>query len=281
MRRNEFSLIAAVAVLLCALFVPIPSSAQTITATVTGTVTDPNGGVVPAVTVTATSKETGQSRSATTDEEGRYTITFLNPGVYDIKAEGGGFKQTLRSDIKLEVAQTANLDLALAIGGAQEVVEVSGATTPLLNTENSQLETTIETKFVEDLPTVDRNIFSLVNLVPGVIHQGVARGDASGSVGSAGNRNFFDSNFSVNGGRSSSNDILLDGVTNTIGDFNGVAISPPQDSVREFKVQSGVAPAEFGRTGGGVVNITTKSGTNRFHGALYEYFQDGSLNANG
>lgn len=281
MRRFNFSRLQVAAVLLCLLLAHVTSSGQTITATVTGIVTDPNGAVVPGATVTATSKETDQSKSATTNDEGRYTISFLNPGIYDIKAEGSGFQQTLRPGIKLEIAQTANLDFSMTVGGSQETVEVSGATTPILNTDNGQLETTIENKLVEDLPSIERNIFSFVNLVPGVIDQGVARGDATGAVGSAGNRNFFDSNFSVNGGRASTNDILLDGVTNTIGDFNGVAISPPQDSVREFKVQSGVAPAEFGRTGGGIVNISTKSGTNRFHGALYEYFQDGSLNANG
>src|SRR4051812_47067193 len=281
MRRTNTSSLRMVAVLLCLLFAPILTSAQTITATITGTVTDPTGAVVPGATVTATSKETGLSKTATTNDDGRFTITFLNPGLYEIKAEGSGFKQAVRSDIKLETAQTAELDFPLTVGGADETVVVSDASTPLLSTETSQLETTIETKLIEDLPTVDRNIFSFVNIVPGVIDQGIARGAGDSSVGSAGNRNFFDSNFSVNGGRASSNDILLDGGTNTIGDANGVAISPPQDTVREFKVQSGVAPAEFGRTAGGIVNISTKSGTNKFHGALYEYFQRGDLNANG
>lgn len=262
--------------LLCA-----PTLAQQITATLTGTITDPNGAVVPGATVTATSTETGQSRSNTTDDEGRYTIPFLPPGTYNVSVEGTGFTRVTRENIRLEVAQTATIDISLSVTGGEVKVEIGGNEVPLLQTETSTIETTIEQKLVEDLPSVDRNIFSFVNLVPGAIDAGTATGNPGGAVGSAGNRNFFDSNFSVNGGRASSNDVLLDGVSNTIGDFNGVAISPPQDSIREFKVLSGIAPAEYGRTAGGIVTIATKAGTNKFHGALYEYFQDRELNANG
>lgn len=254
--------------------------AQTITATVSGTVTDPNGAVVPGATVTVTSTERGGEKTATTDDEGRYTVPFLQPGVYDIAVEGAGFGRNTVTDVRLEVAQVATIDVGLT-ADVQESVEVEGSTTPLLQTETSQLETTIEQKLLEDLPTNNRNIFNFIQFVPGTIDAGAALGNAGGSVGSVGNRNFFDSNFSVNGGRSSSNDVLLDGVSNTIGDFNGVAVSPPQDAIREFKVQSGVAPADFGRTGGGIVNIVTRAGTNRFHGSLYEYFQNKALNANG
>lgn len=276
-RRTQFLIPTA---LLCVALLAVAGRAQTITATVTGTVTDPTGAVVPGATVTVISKETGTTRSVTTDNEGRYTVPFLQPGVYDISVEGAGFARQTRQNIRLEVAQKATIDFTLS-ATVQEVVEVSGETTPLLITESSGLETTVENKLIEDLPSDNRNIFSFVNLVPGTIDAAVALGNPGGAVGSAGNRNFFDSNFALTGGRASSNDVLLDGVTNTIGDFNGVAVSPPQDSIREFKVQSGVAPAEFGRTAGGIVNIATRAGTNRFHGALYEYFNDGSLNANG
>ena len=263
MKRFGFSLLA------CLACFALPIRAQTITATIAGTITDSAGAVVPGATVTATSKETGISRSVVTDGEGRYTIPFLQPGVYDISVEGAGFARQVRQNVRLEVAQTATLDFALS-ATVQEVVEVSGETTPLLQTETSQLETTIETKLLEDLPTANRNIFNFLPFVPGVIDVGAALGSPDNQVGSAANRNFFDSNFSVNGGRASSNDVLLDGVTNTVGDFQGVAVSPPRDSIREFKIQSGVAPAEFGRTAGGIVNIATRAGTNRFHGSLYE-----------
>lgn len=266
----------------CFTLLTVNSFAQTITATVSGVVTDPNGAVVPGVAVTAKANETGQSKTATTDAEGRYTITFLPPGTYNLTYNKSGFADVVRENIRLEIAQTATLDTILGVSADTVSVNVSDET-PILQTETSNLETTVEEKLVEDLPSAERNIFSFVNLVPGTIDVGTARGADSGAnpVGSAGNRNFFDSNFSVNGGRASSNDVLLDGVTNTIGDFNGIAISPPQDSIREFKVLSGVAPAEYGRTAGGIITIATKAGTNKFHGALYEYFQDRELNANG
>jgi hypothetical protein len=255
--------------------------AQQITATLTGTVSDPNGAVVPGAIVTATSNDTGQAKTATTNDDGNYTITFLPPGTYNVTIEKTGFANTVRENVRLEIAQTASIDVALGVAGGTVDVTVDSNETPILQTETSNLETTIEQKLIEDLPTADRNIFNFVNLVPGTIDAGAALGNPGSAVGSAGNRNFFDSNFSVSGGRASSNDILLDGVTNTIGDFGGVAISPPQDSIREFKVISGVAPAEYGRTAGGIVTIATKSGGNRFHGALYEYFQNRDLNANG
>jgi hypothetical protein len=293
MKRDHFALLrAATGAAFALLFLAIAPAAfaQTITATITGTVTDQNGAVIPGATVTATSNETGLSKTDTTNAEGRYTIAFLNPGVYGLEVEKQGFQRIVRSNVKLEVAQTALLDFALAVGGTQEVVEVADTITPLLNTESAALETTIENKLIEDLPSAERSTLSFINLVPGAIDAGFAqaRGEtlnenanAQGPIGSPGNRNFFDSNFSVNGGRSSTNDILLDGVSNTVGDFNGVAVSPPQDSVREFKVQSGAYSAEYGRSGGGVVNFVTRAGGRKFHGALYEYFQDGNLNANG
>lgn len=263
------------------LVLTISISAQQITATVSGTITDSNGAVVPGAVVTLTSIDTGLIKTATTNDNGSYTVTFLQPGSYNVAVNKTGFSETKRENIRLEVAQTASIDITLGVTAEQVTVEVAGGETPLLQTETSNLETTVEQKLIEDLPSSERNIFSFVNLVPGTIDTNVALGNPNSAVGSSANRNFFDSNFAVNGGRASTNDVLLDGVTNTIGDFNGVTISPPQDAVREFKVVSGVAPAEYGRTGGGIVTISSRAGTRKFHGALYEYFQDGNLNANG
>lgn len=255
--------------------------AQQITATLSGEVRDQVGAVVPGAIVTVTSVETGLVKTATTTDSGNYTVTFLQPGTYNVTVDKSGFAPTTRENIKLEVAQTASVDITLGVTAGTVDVTVDSNETPLLQTETSNLETTIEQKLIEDLPSPERNIFSFVNLVPGTIDTGAALGTPGTQIGSSQNRNFFDSNFAVNGGRASTNDVLLDGITNTIGDFNGVTISPPQDAVREFKVVSGVAPAEYGRTGGGIVTISSKSGTRKFHGALYEYFQDGNLNANG
>ena len=263
--------------------------AQTITATVTGAVTDPNGAVVPNASVKATSAATGQTKSVTTDGEGRYTLPFLQPGVYSLAVEATGFSRSTRTGVTLEVAQTATLDFALQVGQADNTVEIS-STAPLLATDTAALEATVENRLVQDLPSAQRSTLAFLNMTPGVIDGGIANaagenlntnGNAGGPIGSPGNRNFFDSSFSVGGGQSSTNDVLLDGVSNTISDFNGVAVNPPPDSVREFKVLAGVFSSEYGRTGGGVVNMVTMAGTQDFHGALYEYFQNGGLNANG
>ncbi len=281
MKRLPKIILTLTAALMISCLIQTSSFAQTITATLTGEVKDQAGAVVPGATVTATSLDTGQAKTATTGDSGNYTIPFLPPGTYNVTVSKSGFGDTTREKIRLEIAQTAAIDITLGVTAGTVNVSVDSNETPILQTETSNLETTIEQKLIEDLPTADRNIFNFVNLVPGTIDGGTAAGNPNGAVGSASNRNFFDSNFSVSGGRASSNDILLDGVTNTIGDFGGVAISPPQDSIREFKVISGVAPAEYGRTAGGIVTIVSKAGGNKFHGALYEYFQDRELNANG
>jgi outer membrane receptor protein involved in Fe transport len=269
--------------------VAIVAQAQTITATLTGTVRDPQGAAVPRATLTVTSADTSQQRTASSDREGRYSIPFLQPGTYSIAVTAKGFGKLTRSEIRLEVAQVAEVDLALPIDVNQQTVEVR-EDAPALVTETSSIETTVENKLIMELPSGERSTLSFLNLIPGAIDGGFAlatgenlntNGNAQGPIGTAGNRNFFDSNFSVSGGQASTNDVLLDGVSDTVGDFNGVAVSPPQDSVREFKVMTGGFSSEYGRTGGAVVNFVTKAGTERFHGSLYEYFQNGALNANG
>ena len=271
------------------LLLPTTTMGQTITATVSGTVTDQSNAVVPGAKIIVFSINTGQNKIVTSNNEGRFTVPFLQPGEYKVTVEANGFSKTTRSGINLEVGQTATLDFGMKVGNATETIEVT-SDAPLLNTESSALETTIENKLIEDLPSAQRSTLAFINQVPGVIDAGYAlaqgenlntNGNAQGPIGSPGNRNFFDSSFTVGGGQNSTNDVLLDGVSNTVGDFNGVAVNPPPDSIREFKVLAGVFSAEYGRSGGGVVNMITRAGGKQFHGALYEYFQNGGLNANG
>ena len=265
------------------------ANAQTITATIEGVIRDPQGAHVPGATITVTSEETSQKRVVTTDGGGRYRVSFLNPGSYAVLATAKGFGKIVRPGIVLDVAQSAELNLSLTLDIASETIVVRDDA-PALITEASGIEHIIENKLISELPSGERSSLSFINLIPGAIDGGFAlaagenlntNGNAQGPIGTAGNRNYFDSNFSVSGGQASTNDVLLDGVSDTIADFNGVAVSPPQDSVREFKVMSGAFSAEFGRTGGAVVNFITKGGTEKYHGALYEYFQNGALNANG
>ena len=264
-------------------------SAQTITGTLSGTIKDPHGAGVPGAMVSVTSIETSQTRSATTNSEGRYSLPFLPPGAYNLTATAKGFGRASDKQVQLDIGQTAELDVQLPLDVNREVVQVN-ADAPMLTVDSSNVETVVENKLIENLPTGERSTLSFINLVPGVIDAGFAlaqgenlntNGNAQGPIGTPGNRNFFDSNFSSGGGQVSTNDILIDGVSDTVGDFNGIAISPPQDSVREFKVVSGAVPAAYGRTGSSVVSFVTKSGTEKFHGALYDYFQNGDLNANG
>ncbi len=265
-------------------------SAQTITSTLSGSISDPNGALVPGAKITAESAATGVRKSATTDAQGRYLLPFLSPGDYSVSAEALGFQKTTRNNLRLEVAQSLVLDLQLSLGAASQTVEVTAESAPLLNTEQAGIEHILDTKLIEDLPSAERSTMALITSLPGIIDQGFAlaqgealatNGNAQGPIGSPGNRNFFDSSFSASGGQASTNDVLLDGVSNTVADFNGIAISPPQDSVQEVKVLSGVFSAEYGRSGGGVVSFLTKGGGRNFHGNLYEYFQNGALNANG
>jgi outer membrane receptor protein involved in Fe transport len=207
-----------------------------------------------------------------TDASGAYTVPLLLPGVYEVTAEHPGFQTQVRKEFRLEINQAATLDFALVVAAVASAVEVT-AETPLLQAETSGVGATIDTKTIEEFPLQERDVMSMVRLVPGVV--------ARDQVGQArGGRNVFDSNFSVGGGRTSTNEVLLDGSTNTIGDFNGVVIVPPPDSVQEFRVEVNSFSAEFGRTGGGVVNMVTKAGTNKFHGTAYYYHQNDWMNAN-
>lgn len=268
---------------------PTSLSAQTITATINGLVKDPKGGAIPGAVITVTSLETKQKKSATTDNGGRYNIPFLPPGAYDVAATAPGFGRSIENGLPLDAGQVVELNINLPLESTKESVIVR-ADSPLLVTEASSLETTVENKLITELPSGERSTLSFINLIPGMIDGGFAlgqgenlntNGNAQGPIGTAGNRNFFDSNFAASGGQVSTNDVLIDGVSDTIGDFNGVAVSPPQDSIREFKVVTGAISSEYGRTGGAVVNFITKSGTDKYHGALYDYFQNGALNANG
>ncbi len=246
--------------------------AQTFNARITGTIQDATGARVPNATVTALQVGTNVKKSTPTDESGVYNIPLLLPGVYEVTVEAAGLQTQVRKDVRLEINQTATLDCSLAVAQTATSIEIT-ADVPLLQSETSSMGATLETKLIEQIPLAQRDVMSLVRLMPGVI-AGSQVGDARGG------RNVFNSNFSVGGGRTSTNEVLLDGAPNTIGDFNGVAIVPPQDSVQEMRVETSSYSAEFGRTGGGTVNIVTKAGTNEYHGGAFYYHQNDAFNAN-
>ncbi len=256
---------------LCPLLVSL-ATGQTFTARLSGNVTDANGAPVPEAKVTATQTSTAAVANTLTDSRGAYVFPLLPPGAYEIAVEKAAFQKQLQRQVQLEINSATVLPFRLAVATVSTEVQVTDEA-PLLQTENGGVGTTVDSRTIDELPLVQRDVMAVVRLVPGVI--------AKGQVGDArGGRGVFNSNFSVGGGRTSTNEVLLDGAVNTIGDFNGVAFSPPPDSVQEFRVETNSFSAEFGRTGGGVVNIVTKSGANAFHGTTYYYHQNDFLNAN-
>ena len=253
------------------LFAPLALMAQTTTAVVVGTVTDPSGAAMPAVQVTAINTGTALTRSVQTNGQGEYRIEFLPVGEYSLEVNATGFRKLLRKNIVLQVNQVARVDLSLALGQAAETIEVTGAP-PLVNTSNVELGHTVGNAEIVDLPIVNRNLYTLLDLTPGV-----QRNDNSIVLGYPEQRTLI--NGGVDGGAGSVN-YYLDGGINITGLRNTGNILPNPDAVQEFRVQTNNYNAEYGRFSSGVVNVLTKSGTNQFHGSLFEFVQNTVLNAN-
>ena len=248
------------------------ASAQTYTATVTGTISDPNGQPVPNVKVTATNKATNIATTAQTGDSGNFTIPFLPPGQYDIAAESTGFKRTVQNDITLEVNQTARLDMRLAVGEVTEQVVIQDAP-PVLQSENANVGQVITGRTTENLPLNGRSFQQLTLLVPGTVTPNT-NSFSSLSPGAFGGRPY------VNGNREQSNAFLVDGVSVDETIDNRIGYKPNVDAIQEFKVETSNSSAEFGNVAGAVVNVTIKSGTNGFHGNVFEFFRNDALDAN-
>jgi hypothetical protein len=247
--------------------------AQTQTATVRGVVTDRSGAVVPEATVTLTNLDQNRPWPAKTNAEGEYVLVQVPPGRYSLSVEMKGFKKYHRAGMILEVAQVAILDVSLEIGSATEIVEVT-AQVPLLETANSTLTAIVNSKTAESLPLNGRNILQLVALTPGINTSRAARGATTGSGSIASMA------FSANGGRDVSNEVMLDGSPQIVMGYNQPAYVPSPDALQEFRVQTNSLSAEYGRTGGAVVNLVHRSGTKEFHGVLYEFLRNDKFDAN-
>jgi len=255
-----------------ALLLGLPISAQTL-GDVSGIVTDSSGAVVANATVTITSKATGASREAKSNDSGLYAFPALTPGIYDVKAVATGFKTSNFTNVELQVQQSLRLDFDLAVGQVSESVEVSAAAATL-STENATVGTVIENKRIVDLPLNGRNALSLAALSPNVSFGFPSAGQAGSRQGGI----RADRSISIAGQRSQFNHFTLDGVENTDPNFNTYVVEPSVDALQEFKVQTGIYPAEFGR-GTSQVNISTKSGSNEYHGVLYHFLRNEVLDA--
>ncbi len=240
-------------------------------ATVAGRVTDQTGAVVPNAKVTITSVETTIKTTVTSNDEGYYTVPLLQPGNYTVSVEASGFRLLTRSGIKLDVQQVARLDFALEPGQVTEAIEVT-TQAPLVESQTSSLGQVIDNKRVLELPLNGRNPLELSRLTPGVNLLATSFLDT---------RSFNLTSVSINGGQGGSNAVLLDGGSSTLPERNEYAVAPNVDAVQEFRVQTNSLAAEFGMTGGGVINLVTKSGTNQFRGSLFEFLRNDALDANG
>jgi hypothetical protein len=249
------------------LFLTITAFASGPTGTITGTVTDPSGAVVPKARITVRSEATNAVRDAETNDDGDYTVALLPPGRYQVTAESKGFRKSIFSDVTVDVDQTVRVDFTLVIGAATEEVKVKD-TPPAIQTDTSTLGQVVNNRLVQELPLNERNFLNFALLVPG--SQLPAEGSENSTEGGS---------LSVNGAREQSNNFLLDGVDNNDPYINQYVALPSVDAIQEFKVQSSDYSAEYGRGGGAQINVVLKSGTNQFHGTLFEYFRNRSMDA--
>ncbi|HWX53582.1 MAG TPA: carboxypeptidase regulatory-like domain-containing protein [Verrucomicrobiae bacterium] len=259
-------------VVICLLLLaPAVLPAQITTATIVGTVTDKTGAAVVGAEVTATNTATNLARSSKANEQGEYRIEFLPVGNYSVAVNAAGFKKSIQNGVILEIAQTARVDASLDIGPTGEVVEVT-SDVPIVNTSTTELGRTVENEEITDLPIVNRNLYTLLDLTPGV-----QRNDNSIVLGYPEQRTLI--NGGVDGGAGSVN-YFLDGGISITGLRNTGNILPNPDAVQEFRVQTNSYSAEYGRFASGVINVLTKSGTNDFHGSGFEFLRNTILNAN-
>jgi len=247
--------------------------AQSTYGTLTGAVQDAAGAVVPGATVTLTNTGTAEKQTQKTGSTGLYSFVNLNPGQYRLAVEATGFKRIDRENVVIQVQQTTRLDVALPVGGASETVTVT-SDVPLLQAETSSLGQVVEERNADELPLNGRNVFSLVEVAPSVVMQGQAGATATGQ------NPFSWGNFQIGGAFANQSAEYLDGQPLNIGYINLPILIPTQDSVGEFKVQTNDIGPEWGKVAGGVLNLSTKSGSNAFHGEAYEYIRNKVLNAN-
>jgi hypothetical protein len=238
---------------------------------ITGAVTDSTGGGIHNAMVTVISTATNQVRKTATNETGAYSVPFLVPGLYDVSAESSGFKVATRKGVELEVGAIARIDFSLQVGEVSQQIEVSGGA-PLLATETTALGTVIENRRIVELPLNGRNYLQLVTLSPNVTTEG-----GSGGAYSLGGLR-AQTSLSIAGQRLEFNRYSLDGVENTDPNWNSWVIGPSVDAIQEFKVQTGVYSAEFGR-GSSQINVTTKAGANNYHGTAFEFLRNSALDA--
>jgi hypothetical protein len=267
LKRGVFLMKLSKAVVLAAVLFSLPmlSSAQDATGRITGTITDPSSAVIPGVQVTVTNADTQVSRKATTSPDGYYQILALPIGNYKVTAEHDGFRTAVSEDHKLQINQDLRIDIRLEVGAASQTIEVGGEAAPV-ETINATLGQSVTSRPLVNMPLNGRNVLDLALLQPGVTESN----DDNGGAG----------NFSIAGGRTDSVTYLLDGGLNNDLLDNSIIYNPNPDSIAEFRLLTSNYTAEYGRNGGGIISVVTKSGTNQIHGSAFEFLRNDAFNAN-
>jgi hypothetical protein len=277
----------------------VSALAQTNKGNITGNITDPNGAAITNATVKITNTGTGTVREVPTNDEGNYTAPLLDVGIYTVEVTAPNFQGQRRDEVRLQTAETLGLDFVLQAGQVGDIVTVT-AEAPLVQTETSDRGSVVTGREITELPLAGRNFTQLATLTPGVaravagplteagvFNQGDPNAGGGGPGGSDARGSSEGARFSrsggaqltVNGQRPTNNNFSLDGVDNNEPQFGTIGVFPNPDAIAEFRVSTSVPPAEVGRAAGAVINTTTKSGTNEYHGSLYYYGENSALNA--
>jgi Carboxypeptidase regulatory-like domain len=277
MRTKQFRNWALLLLIICS--TAAVCLAQSDTARLQGTVTDAQGAAVNGAGVTVTSTETGRVSATTTNELGYFTVSALPPGNYQVDVTQKGFKKVSRT-LELQVAQVGVADFQLQVGEVTQTVNVE-AGSPVIDLQDSAIGNVVESRQVTELPLNGRNFTQLATLMPGA-SRGLPTGAATGANNNAETFRFGEEGgaaLAVNGLRPQADNFILDGIDNNETLVNTIVFFPPADAIDEFRVQTSVAPAEYGRAGGALVVTTLKSGTNDIHGSAFEFNRNKNLNA--
>jgi hypothetical protein len=269
---SRASVFASLCFLAASFSIPRPLFSQQVTASIQGTVLDPSGSPVPDSKITAKDLDRGTVYNATTNSEGIYTLPRVSIGRYEIRAESKGFQTAVYPPVTLEMNQIARVNFSMQVGQITETIQVVGAA-PLLQTEDTMVGTAIDARTNESLPLATRNYVQLTLLAPGSVHPDPSS-MTNGNATAGGGRPY------VNGNREQANNFLLDGLDNNQVSDNLVGYTPNVDAIAEFRMITNNASAEFGNYMGGIISTSIKSGTNQFHGSLFEFFRNDKLNAN-
>ncbi|HEV8130953.1 MAG TPA: carboxypeptidase regulatory-like domain-containing protein [Acidobacteriota bacterium] len=259
--KRRVWVLTLIVTLIYAVFV-FEAVAQVEQGTITGTVTDPSGAMVPKARVTIRNVQTQVARETQTNDAGQYSVPYLHPGQYEVIVEAPGLARSRVADVNLTVGLTATINVTLTPEVAQTEVTVTANSTQL-EQQSASLGNVVSSQQLIELPLFGRNPYSLVTLAPGVLPRG---NTGTGPI--------------IDGGRSNTSEVLLDGAESRNSTTNDIAYTPPLEVVQEFKLITNSMAAEFGRSGGGVITAATRSGANQWHGSIYEFLRNDKLNAN-